>query len=66
MYVRSEGAVYDGAVVCDHVDRVKGSAEWHTYNVQHRQMSRAESRRAARLPGGLNAWWRANPGRRVI
>ena len=30
VYVRSEGAVYDGAVVCDHVDRVKGSAEWHT------------------------------------
>jgi hypothetical protein len=64
VYVRLEEAVYVGAVICDHTDLVKGSQEWHGYNVQHRRMTMRESRAAARLPGGLNTWWAQHPGRR--
>ena len=66
VYVRLEEAVYTGAVICDHDDLVKGSREWHAYNVQHRRMTMRESRAAARLPGGLNTWWALpqNAGRR--
>lgn len=64
VYVRREEAVYAGAVICDHQDLVKGSQEWHRYNVQHRRMTMRESRAAARLGGGLNTWWAQHPGRR--
>ena len=63
VYVRGLG-VGDGAVVCDHENLEKGSAEWHLHNVQHRQMTPRESREAARLHGGLNTWWKQNPNRR--
>ena len=64
VYVRLEDAMYAGAVICDHVERVKGSVEWHGYNVQHRNMTPRESRAAAHMVGGLNTWWALNPGRR--
>ena len=41
----------------------KGSQEWHNYNIQHRHMTHRESRAAAHLHGGLNAWWALNPNR---
>ena len=65
VHVRGLGMI-DGGVICDHDDLQKGSAEWHAYNVRHRRMSARESRAAARLPGGLNTFFRNNPGRRVV
>jgi hypothetical protein len=52
-------------VVCDHDNGIgeKGSKEWHNYNIQHRHMTHRESRAAAHLHGGLNAWWALNPNR---
>ena len=66
VYVRLRNAIFAGCVVCDHDNGIgeKGSQEWHNYNVQHRRMTHRESRAAAHLRGGLNAWWALNPNRR--
>ena len=63
--VRLRNAIFDGCVVCDHDNGIgeKGSQEWHNYNIQHRHMTHRESRAAAHLHGGLNAWWALNPNR---
>ena len=66
VYVRLQSAIFGGCVICDHDNDIgaKGSQEWQNYNTQHRGMTARESRAAAQMRGGLNAWWAQNPGRR--
>ena len=66
VYVRLQSAIFGGCVICDHDNDigVKGSQEWHNYNIRHRGMTARESRAAAHMRGGLNTWWAQNPGRR--